>query len=340
MTKIPGNDIADQSAIRNSQSAIRKPQSTIHNSQSATCGPLPIVRCIAGGVLMGLANLVPGVSGGTMILVVGLYEEFIGSIADITRLRFTRRGVIFLGIVGCTAFAAISTLAGTLSRAVTLHESAMFSLFIGMTLGGVPLLLGMLKKTTPSSVIGIILGLAIMLVIAFTRDEPQNKAAIKEAVAAGSFVVTPSYLKDVVGGALGMSAMVLPGISGAYMLLLLGRYETILAAVAEAKDYAVSFGRQGDPAEFMGVVIPVGLGAVLSLVVLSNLLKWMLRRYQQATLGMLLGILLGSVVGIWPFHEASHAVDYVTGAALAGGGFAATFLLSRINSDRRIANSE
>ena len=132
---------------------------------------------------MGLANLVPGVSGGTMILVVGLYEEFIGSIADVTRLRFTRRGVIFLGIVGCTAFAAISTLAGTLSRAVTLHESAMFSLFIGMTLGGVPLLLGMLKKPTASSVIGIILGLAIMLVIAFTRDEPAIGRAASRASA-------------------------------------------------------------------------------------------------------------------------------------------------------------
>ena len=64
---------------------------------------LPVVRSVAGGFLMGLANLVPGVSGGTMIVVTGLYDEFITSIADVTRLRFSRRNVTFLAIVGAAA---------------------------------------------------------------------------------------------------------------------------------------------------------------------------------------------------------------------------------------------
>ncbi len=281
---------------------------------------------------MGMANLVPGVSGGTMILVTGLYEEFIGSVADVTRFRFTRRNVTFLAIVGGAAVVVIATLAGTLSRAVTLHQSAMFSLFIGLTLGGVPLLVRLLKGPSASSMIGLAAGLSLMIVIALTNDKPPNAPAIKAAVAAGEFVINPHYPRDLAAGALGMSAMVLPGISGAYMLLLLDRYETILASISLAKDYVLSMGRRGDPAVFLAVLIPTGIGALVSLVCLSNVLKWMLRRYEKPTLGLLLGILLGSVVGIWPFDAMSQAADYAMGALLALAGFVFTALIARIST--------
>lgn len=281
---------------------------------------------------MGLANLVPGVSGGTMILVTGLYDEFISSIADVTRLRFTKRNIAFLAIVGGTAVVAISAFAATLSRAVTLHRGAMFSLFIGLTLGGAPLLSRMLKRITISSSIGLVIGLALMIAIAVTREDSPDKEAIKTAVAAGEFVIQPDYARDVSAGALGMSAMVLPGISGAYMLLVLNRYETILAAIAVAKDYIMSAGRDGDPMNFLRVIIPTGIGAIVSLVFLSNLLKWMLHRHEKFTLGMLLGILLGSVVGIWPFDSATTTAGYALGLLLAVVGFVATALLSRLKA--------
>ena len=83
---------------------------------------------------------------------------------------------------------------------------------------------------------------------------------------------------------------------------------------------------------FLGVVIPVGIGAIVSLVALSNLLKWMLHRYQSFTVGALLGILLGSVVGIWPFDASAQPGDYIVGVTLAIAGFAATALLSRLGA--------
>ena len=140
-----------------------------------------------------------------------------------------------------------------------------------------------------------------------------------------------SLRKMISAGMLGMSAMVLPGVSGAYMLLILGRYETILAAVSVGKSYALSCGGQGDPV-FLQVVIPTVIGAVFSLVFLSNVLKWMLHRHRALTVGLLLGILLGSVVGIWPFDAASEAGDYGLGVFLAVVGFVATMLLSRISA--------
>lgn len=281
---------------------------------------------------MGMANLVPGISGGTMILVTGLYDEFISSVADVTRLRFTRRNLTFLAIVGGAAVMVIATLAGTLSRAVTLHHSAMFSLFIGLTLGGVPLLVRLLKRPSASSMIGVAVGLCLMIAIALTNDEPPSATAIKAAVAEGGFVINPQYQRDLAAGALGMSAMVLPGISGAYMLLVLGRYETILASVSLAKDYALSMGRGGDASVFLGVLIPTAIGAIVSLICLSNAIKWMLRRHEKPTLGLLLGILLGSVVGIWPFDATSQAADYAVGASLALAGFVFTALIARIST--------
>ena len=298
----------------------------------AASPPLPIVRSAIGGILMGLANLVPGVSGGTMIVVMGLYDEFIGSVADVTRLRFTRRNLAFLAIVTGAAVVAIAALAGTLSRAVTLHRGAMFSLFIGMTLGGAPLLVKMLRKFNVPSVAGIAIGFALMLTIAVTKTEPLDRAEVKAAVAEGRFPVEADYIRDAAAGVLGMSAMVLPGISGAYMLLILGRYETILASIALAKTYAMSLGEDGDPLVFLQVLIPTAIGAVAALVLLSNVLKWMLRRHRNVTIGLLLGIVFGSVIGIWPFGAASQAHEYALGGLLAITGFLATGLLSRINA--------
>lgn len=319
--------------------------------------PFPAVRAGVAGFLMGLANLVPGISGGTMILVMGLYDAFVTAVADAVRLRVNRRQATLLILIIAAAGVAIAALAGTLSRAVTLHQSAMYSLFIGLTLGGVPVLWRMIGEPRPSGRaefaqadvrgsqgatpgrrgavtlwIGVTLGLAAMIAIALTREEPPDRAEIREAVAAGQFVVRPAYATDLAAGVLAISAMILPGISGAYMLLLLNRYESILASIALARTYVLSGGKEGDASVFLAVLIPTAIGAIAGLVVLSNFLKWLLHRHRTFTLGVLLGILLGSVVGIWPFDAAATQQDYVVGAMLAAAGFAFTVTLSRVTS--------
>ncbi|HSR55701.1 MAG TPA: DUF368 domain-containing protein, partial [Alphaproteobacteria bacterium] len=176
---------------------------------------------------------------------------------------------------------------------------------------------------------GVVLGIGIMILIAATRAEPPDREAIREAARRGELMVSTAYGRDFAAGVLGISAMILPGISGAYMLLVLHRYEEILAAVSLAKGYVLSGGSDGSAGAFLGVLIPTAAGALAGLVVLSNLLKWMLARFEQATLGLLLGILLGSVIGIWPFRAESGAADYVLGVGLAVAGFAFTAMLSR-----------
>lgn len=254
----------------------------------AAMTPMKSFRAALAGVLMGIANLIPGVSGGTMILAVGLYEEFIDSIADITALRLRLGRIIFLAIVILCAGAAIFGLAGVILYLLFWYPTAMFALFIGLTLGGAPLLAAQLRPLRPDVVVATLVGLALMVGILFLRQFvggfPHNTAM------------------DFVSGIVGATTMVLPGISGSYMLLVLEQYDRVVGAVDSMKD-----GLRGDSdllKQALWIVIPVGIGAVLGVVVLSNLLKYLLHHYHRATVGVLLGILLGSVIGLWPFGRA------------------------------------
>jgi putative membrane protein len=105
--------------------------------------------------------------------------------------------------------------------------------------------------------------------------------------------------------------MILPGVSGGYLLLLLGQYESILGTVDQLKTGLLGSGPGTglDVAlilDAMHVVIPLGLGIVVGVIGVSNLLQWLLRHYAKATLGVLLGLLFGAVVGLWPFQVAQE----------------------------------
>jgi len=308
------------------------------SAESDETSPVPWFRGAVGGVLMGLANLVPGVSGGTMILIIGLYDAFISAVADVTRLRFSRRGVLLLGLIAGAAGLAIVSLAGPLRNLVVLQPTAMYALFIGMTLGGVPLLWRMMLPMKTGPVLMLLVGFLLMVGIAVTSAEgsqpsKEDKARIKDLVRRGEFPIKADIPLDFFGGVLGMSAMVLPGISGAYMLLLLGRYEQILGAIAVLKDYGMSLGKEGDLAALQ-VLVPVAIGSLLSLIGVSNLLKWLLHHRQKQTVGFLLGILLGSVVMLFPMMEFDGGIDYVLAGVLLPGGCVLTLALGRIGSSR------
>ena len=102
--------------------------------------PLILLRCALGGVLMGLANLVPGISGGTMLLATGVYRRFVDSVARITTFRWTAEAVAVLAVIVSAAGCAIVFGAGLIHDLVHDHRWVMYSLFLGLTLGGVPLL--------------------------------------------------------------------------------------------------------------------------------------------------------------------------------------------------------
>lgn len=268
-------------------------------AQSPTPAPLdsadmPIalltIRSAIGGILMGLANLVPGISGGTMLLAAGVYPAFISSIADLSTLRIRARGLITIGVIAGSAGLAILLLAGTMKDLVVTQRWLMYSAFIGLTLGGVPLVWKLARPASPALYGGAIVAFGLMVLMQLSGDTSGG----------GERNVTLL----VMSGLAGASAMILPGVSGGYLLLLLGQYENILGAIDQVKEALL-----GDAGlnlalleEAAWVVVPVGIGVVVGVVGVSNLLKWLLERYAKATLGALLGLLFGAVVGLWPFQ--------------------------------------
>ena len=254
-----------------------------------------VLRGTIGGTLMGLANLVPGISGGTMLLAVGVYPGFIRAIAEVTTLRFRPRSVVLLATIAAAAAIVILLLAGTVKSLVEDHRWIMYSLFIGLTLGGLPLIWKMARPATAPVWIAAVVAFGVMCAMAFGQ--------------AGGGVSAESAAMMFVAGIAGASAMILPGISGGYLLLLLGVYEAILGTIDRLRVGLLGDATAGSGFDLaivldaMGVVIPLGLGIVVGIVGVSNLLKWLLKRYAKATLGALLGLLLGAIVGLWPFQE-------------------------------------
>ena len=102
-----------------------------------------------------------------------------------------------------------------------------------------------------------------------------------------------------IAGAAGGATMVLPGVSGSYLLLVLGQYLVILSAISGLKD---AIGGEGSMEEPFTILLPVGIGAVIGIVVVSNVMQWFLQHVRITTLGVLMGFLLGAVLGLWPFH--------------------------------------
>ena len=250
-----------------------------------------LLRSVFGGFLMGLANLVPGISGGTMLLASGIYPAFIDALADLTRFRFRVRSIIVMGAVVVSAGIGILLLAGTLKELVVHQRWMMYSIFIGLTLGGIPIVWKLARPASPVLVGAVLLSFFAMVVLAILQSSG--------IVGQGS----SNILMLFIAGLAGASAMILPGLSGGYLLLLLGQYVPILGAIDQFKDALSSRDLAAAVSPGLTVLLPVGLGVVGGVLIVGNLLEWLLRKYQKATLGMLLGLLLGSTVGLWPFQE-------------------------------------
>jgi len=224
-----------------------------------------------------------------MLLASGVYPHFVAGVAEVTTLRFRVRSLLLLACIGGAAAAAIVMLAGVVKTLVVDHRWIMYSLFIGLTLGGVPVIWKLMRRWTRSSAAGCMAGIAAMALMAAVRPG----AGAEEGAA---------YAALMVAGLAGASAMILPGVSGGYLLLILGQYITILDAIDRAKT-AVQMSDWEALTASLHVLVPVGLGVVVGVVGVSNLVKFLLDRYRRPTLGVLMGLVLGAVIGLWPFQQ-------------------------------------
>jgi putative membrane protein len=243
---------------------------------------------------MGAADVVPGVSGGTMAFILGIYEDLIKSIKSFDlyflKLLFSLRlrdalghaSWQFLVAIGLGIFMAILTLARILAWLLQNQPVLIWSFFFGLIVASLFTVSKHLSKWTPSIFVWIILGalctyVLVGMVPAKTPD-------------------TPGFL--FMSGAIAICAMILPGISGAFILVLLGKYHYALEAVNNRDILAL-------------VLLSVGAG--VGLVTFVRVLSWLFNRYHDVTIALLTGLMLGSLRKVWPWKETMETVRDVHG---------------------------
>ncbi|MEE2681421.1 MAG: DUF368 domain-containing protein, partial [Planctomycetota bacterium] len=187
------------------------------------------------------------------------------------------------------AVLTIILLSGVAGRFVLEYRWIAYSLFIGLTLGGVPVLVRAIRGIRPSTVLGVFLGLTAMAWLAF------GTASGGVSGTAGGWGML--FIAGLAAGA----AMILPGLSGSYVLLVLGQYVLILSTIDEARR-ALS-GPDLDALASAGMtILPVVVGVVLGIGLIGLLVRWMLVHIHTLTMGVLLGLLIGALFGLWPFR--------------------------------------
>jgi len=244
------------------------------------------------GLMMGAADIVPGVSGGTIAFITGIYDTLLGSIravdleflgklfkADISGAWQHVNGGFLLALllgIGTSIFSLARIISWTLEH----HPVPLWAAFFGLILASALVLLRQVHNWSVPRVLCLLAGVALAVFIAL------SPVATFEVGFAGVFL----------SGFLAICAMILPGISGSFILVLLGMYGTVLTAVKSL--------------DLMFLAV-FAVGAASGLICFSRLLYWLLHRFHQATMALLTGFLFGSLTVVWPWKR---VLDWIEGS--------------------------
>lgn len=240
------------------------------------------IRLLITGFLMGTADLVPGVSGGTVAFVSGIYEELLQAIKTVsgTTLGLVLRGKLiqafrtipfrFLVPLLTGIFTAIFTLAQLFTYLLGSHERLVWAFFFGMVAASTYIVAKRVVKWDVRDVVIFLLS-----------------ALFAYWIVGDHFVSTPHTLPMIfASGAIAICAMILPGISGSFILVLLGQYSYLLSSVVDRR---------------FSVLIIFSLGAAIGLSLFSRLLSWLFSKHHDISVVLLSGFMLGSLRKVWPF---------------------------------------
>lgn len=250
------------------------------------------------GMLMGAADLVPGVSGGTIALITGIYKELLQSINSIslTNLKLWKQeglksvwkklnGPFLLAIFG-GILSSILLLSRILEWLIENHPLVLWSFFFGLLIASIIYLFRAELSFSMLNVLYVCFG-AVISFMATQLNGGANQTSLW-------------YL--FLSGFIGISAMILPGLSGAYILVVMGVYQTVLSNVRIAQNLILNFDQTQfiNTASILGVFI---LGILVGIKVFAKFLSWLLNRYPQRSIAVLVGLMIGALHKVWPWQN-------------------------------------
>ena len=237
------------------------------------------------GLAMGAANVIPGVSGGTIALITGIYERLINAIKSCGphALKLFLSGQFkalwqhvdgrFLSAVLLGVAVSIVSLAKLFEYLLTHHERYTMAFFFGLILLSLYYVAKRVSRWHLPVVLSLLVGSAIAITIATLAPASENDA----------------FLYVFLCGVIAISSMILPGLSGSFVLIIMGNYALVLGAISSAN---------------FSILVPLGLGCAIGLVTFSHIIAWIFKHYENHTLALMTGFVLGSLVVIWPWKTA------------------------------------
>ncbi|EHJ08671.1 DUF368 domain-containing protein [Staphylococcus simiae] len=273
---------------------------------------------ILKGFAMGTSDLVPGVSGGTIALLLGIYDQFISSISGLFSKRFWTSIQFLLPIV-LGMLLAIGSLSSLFNYLLFEHPIPTMFFFTGLILGIIPYLLTIsnFKTTfTAKHYAMICLGVIILIIIAFLNNGNQHA---DETVSLSTGIIIKYYL----AGMCASSAMLLPGISGSFMLLVFGAYGTVMYSISEL----VKLNVNGLP-----ILVILGLGVLSGFLLSSKVIHYFLHHHKYMTLALIIGFVVGSLYAVFPGVPPS-TISWIVSILTLVSGLIVSLLLGKLSNN-------
>ncbi|HDA0132786.1 TPA: DUF368 domain-containing protein [Staphylococcus aureus] len=273
---------------------------------------------ILKGFAMGTSDLVPGVSGGTIALLLGIYNQFIASISGIFSRRFWPSFTFLIPII-IGMLLAMGSLSNLLNYLLSQHHIPTMFFFGGLIIGIVPYLLKISNyKTsfTTKHYMMVIAGIAILIVITLMNNGDKH---------AGETLTlsTGLIIKYFIAGMCASSAMLLPGISGSFMLLVFGVYGTVMLAISEV----VKLNFTGLP-----ILLAVGFGVLAGFIISSKIIQYFLTHHKLMTFALIIGFVVGSLFAVFPGLPTNIVMWFVSLVVFIIG-FIVSLTLGRITAE-------
>lgn len=284
------------------------------------------------GIIVGIANVIPGVSGGTIAVVLHIFDRLIDAINHL--FSDFKKHVMFLMPLGLGAVVGILAFSVLVDYTLTNYSLPTCGFFAGLVAGSIPLIYGMAKSKQPKDKKGgkywVYAALAFALVIFLaTLKTPESSAAVTGDVSVGLMV------KAFFGGLIACAAMIVPGISGSFMLVLMGLYNVVIGYVAMVKDFLLTF----DFSIFVQIVkfcAPLAVGMLIGAILISKAIEFLMNKFHTETYYIILGLIGGSLIGIFldpiAYGSYSGAVPFtaiIVSAVTFVAGFGVSILLGK-----------
>ena len=242
------------------------------------------IMLIVKGFILGIANIIPGVSGGTLAITLGIYEELINTISHI--FSNFKKNLKFLIPIGIGAVLSILLMSKLVTYSLDKFPIPTTLFFIGLIVGGIPLIFNKVKgkKKETKNMVGFLIPFVLVIIMAFMKD-PSNVVNLNS--------INPiMFLILFIVGVIAAATMVIPGVSGSFVLMLIGFYKPIMSTISKLTDFSL-LGHN------ISVLLPFGIGIIIGIIGVAKLIEYLLSKHELLTYHIILGFITASIISLF-----------------------------------------